>query len=630
MDITLWNGLISAYTKNLMFDEAIELFEDLLRFPNLKPDSYTYPSVLKACGGLRRVDYGNKIHVNLIKSGFLSDVVVASSLISVYAKSGVFGLAIKLFDDMPEKDVASWNNVISCYYQCGQYEKALGYFERMKTLGFRPDSVSFTTAISSCARLLDLERGKRIHEEVVRSGLALDGFVKASLVDMYGKCGCLERAKEVFDEMGNKSLVSWNALIGGYSLRGDSVSCIELVVQMYQVKVRPSSTTITSLLVACATSTQLRHGKFVHGYIIRNNIETDIFTDSSLVDFYFKCGSVALAEEVFRMMPKNNIVAWNVMISGYVSAGCYVESLGIYDDMREAGIKSDAITLTSALAACSQLAALERGKELHNCIAESKLDSNEIVMGALLDMYAKCGAINEARGVFNQLSTIDLVSWTSMIVAYGSHGHAFEALKLFDEMSKSNIKPDRVTFLAVISACSHAGLVDEGHHYFNLMINNYGIQPTIAEYSCLIDLLGRAGRLYEAYEILQRTQYIREDVDLLSTLFSACHLHGELKLGEDIAKLLIEKDPDDPSTYIVLEKMYASTKKWDEARKVRLKMKGLGLRKNPGCSWIEVNRRIHSFLAEDKTFPQAELVYGCLSLLHIHMEKDEMAVDAAL
>ncbi|CAA2988144.1 pentatricopeptide repeat-containing At5g27110 [Olea europaea subsp. europaea] len=410
-------------------------------------------------------------------------------------------------------------------------------------------------------------------------GLVLDGFVKAALVDMYGKCGCLERAKEVFDKIGNKSLVSWNAMIGGYSLRGDSVSCNKLLVRMNQEKISPRSTTITSLLGACATSTQL-----------------------SLIDLYFKCGSVVLAEEVFRMTPKTNLVAWNVMISGYVSTGCYVEALGICDDSRKAGIKPDAITFTRALAAGSQLAALKRGKELHNCIIESKLDSNEIVTGALLDMYAKCGDINEARGIFDQLSTIDLVLWTSMIVAYGSHGQAFEALKLFDKMLKSNLKPDGITFLAVISACSHARLVDEGHHYFNLMVNNYGILLAFAEYSCLVDLLGRAGRLDEAYDILRSSQYIREDVDLLSTLFSACHLHRELKLGEEIAKLLIEKDPDDPSTYIVLEKMYASTKKWDEARKVRLKMKDLGLRNNPGYSWIGVNKSIRTFLVEDDIF----------------------------
>ncbi|KAI3444278.1 hypothetical protein Pfo_000943 [Paulownia fortunei] len=630
LDITLWNGLMAAYAKNSMFCEALSLFESLLQFPYLKPDSYTYPSLLKACGGLRRVDYGEKIHTHLMKTGYLSDVVIASSLIGVYAKCGLFGSAVKLFDEMPERDLACWNNVISCYYQSGQCEKALEYFERMRSTGLRPNSVSFTTAISSCARLLDLERGRRIHEEVLRSGLVMDAYVSATLVDMYGKCGCLERAKEVFDEIKNKSLVSWNAMIGGYSQIGDSVSCIELLVRMNEEKVRPSSTTISSLLVACAKSARLRHGRFIHGYIIRNDVFSDIFVESSLVDFYFKCGSVGLAEKVFSMMSKSDIVAWNVMISGYASAGCYFEALGIYDDMRAAGIRPDAITLTSALAACSQLAALERGKEFHKYITESRLNSNEVVMGALLDMYAKCGAVKEAVGVFNQLSTRDLVSWTSMIVAYGSHGQAFEALKLFDEMLQTHIRPDRVTFLAVISACSHAGLVDEGQNYFSLMVHDYGIRPTTAEYSCLIDLLGRAGRLHEAYKILQKNSYIKEDVDLLSTLFAACHLHGELNLGEKVANLLIEKDPDDPSTYVVLEKMYAATKKWDEARRIRFKMKELGLKKNPGCSWIEVDKRIQSFLVEDKTFTQAESVYDCLSLIYGHMEKDEMVAQGVL
>ncbi|KAL0359662.1 UNVERIFIED_CONTAM: Pentatricopeptide repeat-containing protein [Sesamum angustifolium] len=618
---------MAACAKNSMFSEALSLFESLLQFPYLKPDSYTYPSVLKACGGLRRVDYGEKIHNHLMKTGFLSDVVIASSLISVYAKCGLFGSSVKLFDEMTERDLACWNNVISCYYQSGQCEKALEYFERMKSNGLRPDSVSFTTAISSCARLLDLEKGRRIHEEVLRSGLVMDAYVSATLVDMYGKCGCLERAKEVFDETKNKSLVSWNAMIGSYNQVGDSVSCIELLVRMNEEKVRPSSTTISSLLVACAKSAQLQHGKFLHGYIIRNNVRSDIFVESSLVDLYFKCGSVALAVRVFHMIPKSSVVAWNVMISGYVSAGCYFEALSIYDEMREAGIRPDAITCTSAVAACSQLAALERGKELHKCIIDRRLNSNEVLMGALLDMYAKCGAVEQAASIFNQLSTRDLVSWTSMIVAYGSHGQAFEALKLFDKMLLKHIRPDRVTFLAVISTCSHAGLVDEGQHYFNLMAHVYGIKPTAAEYSCLIDLLGRAGRLHEAYEILQKNSSIKEDADLLSTLFAACHLHGELNLGEKIANILIEKDPDDPSTYVVLEKMYASTKKWDKVRKIRFKMKELGLKKNPGCSWIEVDKRIRSFLAEDKTFPQAESVYDCLSLIYDQMEKDEMVAE---
>ncbi|KAG6392395.1 hypothetical protein SASPL_146612 [Salvia splendens] len=624
LDITLWNGLMSAYAKNSMFSDALSLFGSLLRFPYLNPNEFTYPSLLKACGGLRRLDYGEMIHNHLIKNGFLSDVVIASSLMSVYAKCGVFGSVLKVFDEMPDRDLASWNSVISGYYQSGQWEKALEYFERMRSSGFRPDSVSFTIAISSCGRMSNLERGARIHEEVLSSGLVVDDYIAAALVDMYGKCGCKDRAKEVFEEIKVKSLVSWNAMIGSFSQIGDSLSCIGLLIRMNEGKVRPNSTTMCSLLVACAKSAQLQHGRFVHGYIVRNNVLNDVYVEGSLIDFYFKCGRVALAEKVFGVMHKSNTVSWNVMISGYVSSGCYFEALGVYDDMREAGVRPDAITLTSAVTACAQLAALEKGREFHEVITESRLSSNDVLMGALLDMYAKCGAVTEAAAVFNQLSRRDLVSWTSMIAAYGSHGQAPEALRLFDEMLQARVRPDRVTFLALMSGCSHGGLVDEGLRIFSLMEHDYGIRPTTAEYSCLIDILGRGGRLQEAYEMLQQNSYATEDVDLLSTLLAACQVHGEVELGERVADLLIEKDPNDPSTYVVLEKMYAADKKWEEARKIRMNMKELGLKKRPGCSWIEVNKKMQSFLAEDKTLSQLQPVYHCLALLYTHMDKNEM------
>ncbi|XP_051151116.1 pentatricopeptide repeat-containing protein At5g27110 [Andrographis paniculata] len=623
-NITLWNALIAAYVKNAMFQEALSLFEKLLRFPNLKPDSYTYPSLLKACGGLGRTDYGEMNHSLLMKLGFMSDVVIASSLIGMYAKCGMFISAVKVFDEMPERDLACWNNVITCYYQSGQWKKALEYFDKMRSYGLRPDSVSYTVAISSCGRLIDLERGEKIHDEARRTGLAMDSYVSAALVDMFGKCGALKKAKEVFDEIRDKSLVSWNAVIGGYSLVGDTNSCIRLFEKMVGERVRPSSTTISSLLMACAKSANLRAGKFIHGYITRSNVASDIFLESSLIDMYVKCGRVLTAEIIFNRMAKSNIVAWNVMISGYVTAGCYFEALRTFDDMRKSGVKPDAITFTSALSACSQLAALERGRELHECIVENRLDSNEILAGSLLDMYAKCGAVEEAESVFNRLSTRDVVSWTSMIVSYGSHGRAPEALKLFEDMLRVRVPPDRVTFLAVISACSHAGLVDEGRRCFKLMVNDYGIRPSVAEYSCLIDLLGRAGRLIEAYDILRKNADIKDDVELLSTLFAVCGLHGELELGEKIAKLIIEKDPDDHSTYVGLEKMYAGKKKWDKVREIRFKMKEFGLKKNPGCSWIEIDETIRSFVAEDRTFAQREDIYGCLSILYNDMENDEM------
>ncbi|XP_077252132.1 tetratricopeptide repeat (TPR)-like superfamily protein [Tasmannia lanceolata] len=623
LDISLWNGLITGYSKNHNYIEALQLYERLQLFPYLKPDNYTYPSIIKACGGLGRAELGRKIHTQVIKAGFGLDIVVASCLVGMYAKCNIFDCAIQLFDEMPEKDVACWNTVISCYYQDGQPKKALELFEEMRRCGFKPDSVTYTTVFSACARLSALGVGKEIHEELMRSGFELDSFVSSAIVDMYGKCGCLEMAREVFEQIPRKSVVSWNSMIAAYALNGDSNSCLELFQRMDNEGMKPTSTTLSSLLTTCSRSEDLQQGKFIHGYIIRNKIQPDIFINSSLIDLYFKCGNIGSAKWVFDKMAKKNVVSWNVIVSGYVVLGNYFEALRVFNDMRNAGVRPDAITFTTILPACSQLAALEQGREIHNYIVENELESNEIVMSALLDMYAKCGAVDDARRVFDRLPVRDFVSWTSMITAYGSHGQAFEALDLFHKMKQSGAKPDHVTFLAVISACSHAGLVDEGCYYFNQMTVEYGIKPAVQHYSCLIDLLGRAGRLYEAFSVLQNNPTIKADVGLVGALFSACNLHGNLELGEEVARLLIEKDPDDPSTYINLSNMYAASQKWEEVGKVRAKMKERGLKKNPGCSWIEIEKRIHQFFVEDKSHPQTETIYECLGSLIRHMDKDK-------
>ncbi|XWS73670.1 hypothetical protein CRYUN_Cryun02cG0148500 [Craigia yunnanensis] len=382
---------------------------------------------------------------------------------------------------------------------------------------------------------------------------------------------------------------------------------------------KPNTFTYPSLLKACGGLGSIGYGKMIHTHLLKVGFLYDVVVASSLVGI-----NVHSSENIFKLMPKTDVVSWNVMISGYVSVGKCFGALGIHETMIKTGLNPDAVTFTSILAACSQLGALENGKEIHNSITESKLERNEVVMGALLDMYAKCGAVDEAFRIFCELPERDLVSWTSMITAYGSHGQALDALKLFGKMQQYSAKLDGVTFLAVLSACSHGGLVDEGCYYFKQMTSVHSIKPQFEHYSCLIDLLGRAGRLHEAYEILQSTPETREDVELLSTLFSACRLHSCLELGEKIAELLIEKDPNDSSTYIILSNMYASAKKWSKVRKVRLKMKELGLQKNPGCSWIEIDQRIQPFFVEDNSHPQAKIMYDCLSSLNNYMEKDDM------
>lgn len=621
-DITFWNFLLAAYSKNFLFTEVIGIFGRLLEYGCLKANDYTYPSVLKACGALKSVRNGEMLHANLLKSGIWSDVVVASAIVGMYAKCDLFSAAIRLFNEMPGKDVPSWNSVISCYFQSGQYERALEMFKNMDEFGLKHDSVTYTSAIASCSRLLDLDTGERIHKQLIRSRFSLDDFTSSALVDMYGKCGRLDKAVEVFEQVKEKSLVSWNSIIAGHSLRGDSKSCIELFMRMLNENIKPSTTTLSSLLMACSKSAQLLHGKFVHGYLIRNYCESDMYVDCSLIDLYFKCRDVALAERVFSKLSKARTVVWNVMISGYVSVGNYFQALGTFNEMKLAEVAPDAITLTSVLSSCTQLGALEQGKEVHKIATKGKMETNEILMGALLDMYAKCGAFDEALSVFNNLPKRDLVSWTSMIEAYGYHGQAYEATKLFEKMLQSGIKPDRVTFLAIISACSHAGMVNEGLHFFSLMLNVYKIRPNVEEYSCFIDLLGRSGRLREGYDILKSTPSIAEDTGLLSTLFAGCLTFGDQKLGEEIADLLMEAVLIDTSTYILLANLYASLRKWDKASKVRMKMKDLGITKNPAYSWIQIGESMYAFSVGDKIFPQAEKTYECLSMVRSHMENE--------
>ncbi|XP_020586727.1 pentatricopeptide repeat-containing protein At5g27110 [Phalaenopsis equestris] len=620
LDIFLWNSLIAVCSKNQMHREAIGIYDKCFLFAYVKPDCYTFPSVLKACGGLGDGRKGRMIHTHLLKLGFGYDVVVSSSLVGMYAKCGSLRSAVKLFEEMPERDVACWNNVISCYYQDGQALKALEMFDKMLSFGYKPDSVTFSMVFSACARLLDLEMGKRMHEELVKSDYEMDGFVRAAIVDMYGKCGCLESAREAFDQMPVKSVVAFNSMINGYGLQGDWNSCFELFLRMKSEGIRPTSSTISSLLMACSRTSAIWQGKYVHGYVLRNQIELDIFVATSLVDFYFKCGEFRYSEFIFQKTQKNNVVLWNVMISGYVTLGYFFEALDVFHDMKLYDVKPDAITFTSCLSACAQLTALQKGREIHEQIRSSNFESNEIVMCVLVELYAKCGVVREARAVFDKLSIKDTVSWTSMIMAYGSNGRTIEALELYEEMQKRKVRPDRVTFLALMSACSHGGMVDEGIYYFYHMKSKYGIEPGSEHYSCLIDLLGRLGKLEEAYEILRSVPVLKLDAGLLGSFFSACILHGNLDLGEEAARLLLGIEPNDHSTYVALSNMYASAGRWDEVRKVRARIKEKGLRKNPGCSWIEINKKIYQFFVEDYSHQQMELICECLENLSIHME----------
>ncbi|KAF3796346.1 Pentatricopeptide repeat-containing protein [Nymphaea thermarum] len=596
--------------------------------------------LLTDCISKRSLRHGKLLHKHIVSSGLQQDISLCKKLINFYISLDCLQSARLVFKNIEcPLDIALWNSLLAAYSRNHLYRETQLLFEELRSFScVKPDGYTVPSVLKAFGALRcvqdgrklhgwvikALEKGRMVHESLIRSGYEMDVFVNSSLVDMYARCGSLVMARKIFDLVPNKTVVTWNSMISGYAITGDFIYSIHLFLNMNAEGVKPTSTTLCILLSLCSKLGNLQFGKFMHGYIIRNKVETDIFTDTALLDLYLRCGALQYAEDIFETITKMNCVSWNVMISGLVSRGCYDEALKIFNDMRNSGVKPDAITFASTLQACSQLSALQLGKEMHQYIVENKLEKEEVVAAALVNMYAKCGAVNDAHNVFDRMSKRDIVSWTTMITAYGSHGNTLEAIYLFQQMEKSETKPDGVAFLALLSACSHGGLVDEGHHYFDQMRVCYGIDPTLEHYSCVIDLLGRAGRVHEAYDIL-RHMPIKADVGLLGALFSACSQHGKVELGEKVAELLLEKDPDDASTYIVLSNLYAAAGKWENVRKVRWKMRERGLRKSPGCSWIEVDKRTHTFFVEDKSHPQAETIYETLDSLLLQMKREGYA-----
>eukprot|EP01018_Ginkgo_biloba_P030203 Gb_04430 [translate_table: standard] len=618
-NIYLWNGMIIGYARNGLYEEVLTLYYQMQR-DCMEPDKYTFPSVLKACGGISALQQGKKIHNHIIKRGIESDVVVASALVGMYAKCGSMDSARHLFDTMSHRDVAAWNTMIANYAQSGHFDEALKLFNQMELSGLKPNSVTFTSVLPACARLSALEQGKAIHDYLIGGGYELDVFVASALVDMYAKCGSIEIAREIFDKMSQRNVVSCNAMIAGYSQSRRGDEALKVYRQMQLDGMKPDSTTVTSVLPACAHLASLEHGMLVHVYIIKHGFEADVFVDSALIDMYTKCGGIEFARHVFDKMSKRNVVSWNVMIAGYAMHGHGEDALILYHQMEVECVKPDSVTVANVLPACAHLAALQQGKEIHYYCIESGFESDIFVAGALIDMYVKCGSIKDARQVFDKMPQRDLVSWTAMIAGYGMHGHGEDALSLFDQMQQSGVKPDHVTFIAVLLACSHSGLVDEGRQYFDLMFRDYDIKPRLEHYACMVDLLGRAGQLDEAHHFIKKMPF-EPDAGVWGALLAACRIHSNVELGEHVAELLFKMEPENAGFYILLSNIYAAAGRWDDVAKVRTMMKDSRLKKSPGCSWIEVENRTHAFRIGDKSHPQSEKIYATLESLARQMKR---------
>eukprot|EP01018_Ginkgo_biloba_P012014 Gb_13369 [translate_table: standard] len=620
-----WNAMIAGYTQNDYGEEALKLFCKMQQ-AGIGPDQVTYASVLRACASLASLEQGKQVHAVIIRVGIQSNVFVRNALVDVYAKCGSIEEACQQFERIPDRDVVSWNAMIVGYAQNGQGEEALKLFYQMLQADIKPDQVTFASVFNACASLAVLDHGKKVHNYIIKNGFELNAFVGSALIDMYAKCGSMKDADKVLSEMPEPNVVSWNAMITGYVQNSNGNDALNMFCNMQQTGMMATQFTFASVLVACGSLPALEQGKQVHGQIVKTGFQSNVFVGSALVDMYARCESIGDASRLFYEMPEHNVVSWTTMIAGYAQNGHSEEVLKLFWQMKGTDVHPDHATFASILRACANLAALQHGRQVHGHIIQSAFLSNVYAGGALIDMYAKCGSIEDARQVFNEMPERDIVSWNAMIAGYAQNGCGKNALQLFEQMLLSSMKPDYITFIGILSACSHAGLVDEGRHFFESMIQDYCIKPTADHYACMIDLLGRAGQLAEAEDII-KNMACEPDAIMWGTLLAACRIHGNRDLGKRAAECLIKLEPQNSAPYVMLSNIYAAAGRWDDVTMVRKLMKDMGVKKKPACSWIEVKNRVHAFMVDDKSHPQTEEIYAMLERLTGQMKEAGYVAD---
>ncbi|KAL4308507.1 hypothetical protein GQ457_01G024790 [Hibiscus cannabinus] len=619
-DCVLWNVMLNGYVKCAELDKAVEIFEEMRR-GETKPNEVTFAAILSVCGSGGMVNFGTQLHGLVISCGLDSNSMVVNTILSMYSRCGWLSDGRKLFDTIAQADLVSWNGMISGYVQNGFMEDALCLFNEMISSGVKPDSITFSSFLPVVTALGSLSKGKEIHGYILRHGIPLDMFLKSALIDVYLKCRCVEMARNIYNQSNKVDIVMCTAMISGYVLNGLNDDALEIFKWLIKEKIQPNAVTLASVLPACSELAAIKVGKELHANIIKNGLDDRCHVGSAVIDMYAKCGRLDLAHRVFGRLSDRDSVCWNSMITSFSQNGIPEEAIDLFRQMGRTGTKYDCVSISAALSACANLPALHFGKEIHGFMIKSSLFSDLFAKSALIDMYAKCGNLNSAQHVFDMMEEKNEVSWNSIIAAYGNHGRLEDCLALFNEMLKNKIQPDRVTFLAILSACGHAGKVDDGIHHFKSMTNEYGIPPGMEHYACMVDLFGRAGRLNEAFETIQSMPF-SPDAGVWGTLLGACRNHGNVELAEVAASHLFDLDPQNSGYYVLLSNLLADAGHWRSVHKVRSLMKERGVEKVPGYSWIEVNNTTHMFVAADGSHPQSKHIYSLLKTLLLDLKRE--------
>ncbi|KAL0385942.1 UNVERIFIED_CONTAM: putative pentatricopeptide repeat-containing protein, mitochondrial [Sesamum radiatum] len=585
-DVVSWSSIISTYVQNGQASEGLEIFRKMI-IEGMEIDSVTMLSVAEACAELELWRVGKSSHGYVVRRNIGSDhEALGSSLVAMYGKFGDLCSAEKLFRNGVYQSVTSWTAMISSYNQNGCYLEALGTFIKMLGLKVESNSVTLMNVVCSCARLRWLREGKSIHGYIIRKNVDLDSdFLRPSLIDLYANSGHLRYSHRVFDAAQEKHMVSWNILISGYAREQMVEEALSLFVQMLIEGIMPDSFALASALSACGMIGLSELGFQIHCLIIKTYLPNE-FVENALIDMYSKCGFINSATRVFLDTQQASVITWNSMMCGFSQNGYSKEALSLFDEMYAKHLDMDEVTFLSAIQACSNLGSIDKGKWIHHKLITFGVRKDMYIDTALTNMYARCGDLQVAQRVFDNMTERSIVSWSAMIGGYAMHGYIDDSISVFNRMVELGIKPNDVTFMNILSACSHAGYVEKGKFYFNSMVRDFGIMPNSEHYACLVDLLSRAGDLHGAFEVINSMPF-PADASIWGALVNGCRIHQRLDFLNDIKRDLVNMDADDSGYYTLLSNVFAEGGNWNESKAVKSKMRSLALKKVHGYSMIE-------------------------------------------
>ncbi|KAI4337776.1 hypothetical protein L6164_016151 [Bauhinia variegata] len=621
-NIITWTTMVSAYTNSGRPHEGLRLYDQMMESGKEEPNEFLYSVVLKACGLVGDVELGKLIHQYICGDKLEFDIVLINSLLVMYVKcgnlkdaqevfdkilcknstswntlilgytkEGLMNEALDLFNRMPEPDLVSWNSIISgLAYNVSSH--ALQFVSTMHMKGLRFDAFTFPCALKICSHLGESTMGRQIHCYIIKSGFESSCYSISALIDMYSNCELLNEANRIFHQYFKcspvaDSLVLWNSMLSGYVVNEDYSKALNLIAQIHYSGAHFDSFTFSIALKVCINFQNLRLASQVHGLVIASGYGFDFVIGSVLVDIYSRQGNINNALKVFERLSDNDVVAWSSLIAGCARMGLGALAFSLFIDMVNLNLEIDQYVISSVLKVSSSLASLRSGKQLHVFCLKKGYESEGVTITSLIDMYAKCGEIEDSLALFRSVSETDVTCWTGIIVGCAQNGRTDEAISLLHEMIESGMKPNEITLLGVLTACRHAGLVEEAWTIFHSIKTEHGLTPCLEHYHCMVDILGQAGCFKEALKLISAMPF-EPDKTIWCSLLVACGTHKNRELANIVAEHLLVNSPEDASLYVMLSNVYAALGMWESLSKVREVVKQVGT-KEAGKSWIEIS-----------------------------------------